>query len=133
MHLIPHLVFDGQCKAAFECYKEFLGGDIVVMLTYGSQTGTPSAPELKDKIFHATLKFGDQKITGVDVEHSFYQKPRGFSIQLNLDHPDEARRIFYILSESGSVHLPLQQTSWASHYASLTDRFGIPWEINCGF
>ncbi len=131
MHLISHLNFDGQCEAAFQYYKECLGGSIPVMLTYGSQPLTQSAPELKDKIFHATLQIGDQKLTGVDVEHSAYLKPQGFSVQLNLDDSAEAKRIFNILSESGSVLVPLQQTSWAGHYAALRDRFGIPWEINC--
>jgi len=27
--------------------------------------------------------------------------------------------------------MPLQKTFWASRFGMLTDRFGIPWMINC--
>jgi len=35
------------------------------------------------------------------------------------------------LSENGNVTMPLQQTFWASRFGMFTDRFGIPWMINC--
>ena len=56
---------------------------------------------------------------------------KGFTIQLNLDSPSEARRIFQALAEDAHVLLPLQETFWAHLYAVLTDRFGTPWKINC--
>ncbi len=27
--------------------------------------------------------------------------------------------------------MPLQQTFWAARFGMVTDRFGIPWMINC--
>jgi PhnB protein len=27
--------------------------------------------------------------------------------------------------------MPLQETFWAVRFGMLTDRFGIPWHINC--
>lgn len=27
--------------------------------------------------------------------------------------------------------MPLQETFWAHRYGVLTDRFGIPWSVNC--
>lgn len=131
MRLIPHLDFDGQCEAAFKLYEECLGGTITCLLTYGSQ-GTPSlSPELESKIFHATLKIGDQMLTGVDVAHTSYKKPQGFSVQMNVDEVDQALRIYEALSQDGTIHFAMQKTSWSGHYAAFTDRFGIPWEINC--
>ncbi|WP_419804523.1 VOC family protein [Terriglobus sp.] len=131
MRFIPHLTFDGECEAAFRLYEECLQGNIAVLLNYGSQSNAWPA-ELQDKIFHATLKVGDQTLTGVDVLHSAYEKPQGFAVQLNLDEASEAERVFQTLSAGGKVHIALQKTPWAGHYAALTDRFGIPWEINCG-
>ena len=130
MRLICHLTFDGQCEAAFRVYEECFGGRVLVLLTYGSQGQTSS--ELRDKIFHATIEIGGQKLTGVDVAPAAYERPQGFAVQMNLDQSSEAKRIFEALAAGGTVHFALQQTSWASHYASLTDRFGVPWEINCG-
>ena len=130
MRLVCHLTFDGQCEAAFRRYAECLGGKITVLLTYGSQGD--ASPELRNKIFHATIEFGDQKLTGVDVPHDAYERPQGFSVQLNVAEAAEAARVFEALSAEGSVHFGLQETSWAGHCAALTDRFGVPWEINCG-
>jgi PhnB protein len=131
MRVIPHLSFDGQCEAAFRLYEECFGGKIALMLTYGSQRIPSLPPELEDKVFHATLKIGDQTITGVDVAHSAYEKPQGFAVQLNIDDVDQATRIYNALTPGGKVLVEMQKTSWSGHYAALTDRFGVPWEINC--
>ena len=90
-----------------------------------------SYPELKDKIVHATLKIEDQTLTGADVSPKSYDKPQGFAVQLNIDDPKDAKRVFDVLAEGGVVQMPLQKTFWAEQYAVLTDRFGVPWEINC--
>jgi len=132
MRLNTHIAFNGQCEAAFRLYEQCLAGKITVMLTYGASPMASSAPDLADKILHATLKVGDQTLTGADVPLNAYNKPQGFAVQLNIDDPQEAQRIFNTFSEGGIVQLPLQKTFWAERYAILTDRFGTPWEINCG-
>lgn len=131
MRFNAHISYKGECQAAFELYKECLGGEITLMMTYGSVPGEASPPELSDKIVHATLKVGDQTLTGADVLPEVYEKPQGFAMQLNIDQPEEARRVYESLSGGGEVTMPLQKTFWAEHYAVLTDRFGTPWEINC--
>lgn len=35
MRLKPHLTFDGQCASAFKCYEKCLGGNILMLMTYG--------------------------------------------------------------------------------------------------
>ena len=131
MKLIPHLSFNGECEAAFTLYAACFRGEIAFLMRY-SESSAPHAPELADKIFHATLKMGDGTLTGVDVAREKYERPRGFSLQLNLTDRAEAERIFSALSEGGVVQLPLQTTSWADAFGVVVDRFGTPWEINCG-
>ena len=36
MKVSPHLVFNGQCEAAFRFYENCLGGKIVTLLSWGS-------------------------------------------------------------------------------------------------
>jgi PhnB protein len=133
MRLGTHLNFDGNCRAAFEFYANSLGGKVTLMMTYG---GSPMAahvpPADHDKILHATLELGDQHLTGADLPAGRYGKPQGFDVMLSLENPEEAERIFAALADGGWTQMPLQESFWALRFGMVTDRFGIPWMINCG-
>jgi PhnB protein len=60
-----------------------------------------------------------------------YESPRGFNVVLSLNDPGEAERLFNALAQSGTVRMPRQETFWAHRFGTLTDQFGIPWDINC--
>jgi PhnB protein len=88
-------------------------------------------PEWADKLIHASIEIGDQEISGADEPGTSYQSPQGFSISLNVIETLEAERLFVVLSDGGTVRIPLAETFWAARFGMLTDRFGIPWMINC--
>ncbi|MGO4774639.1 hypothetical protein AB4084_03800, partial [Lysobacter sp. 2RAB21] len=50
---------------------------------------------------------------------------------LTLGDADIARRVFEAFADGGNVQMPLQETFWAKAYGIVTDRFGVPWMINC--
>ncbi len=132
MRVNPHLTFCGQCESAFKFYERWIGGRIVTMLTWrDSPMAEQAPPEWRDKILHATLTFDDSVLTGADVLPEQYEQPKGFFVQLNLDDPGDAERIFAVLAEAGTVQMPIQKTFWARRFGVLVDQFGIPWEINC--
>jgi PhnB protein len=133
MQLKLYLTFNGQCEAAFKFYEERLGGRIAMMMTNAeSPMAEQTPPSWLNKIMHATVAFSDQAISGSDVPPDRYQKPQGFSLQLNVDDAAEADRIFAALAEKGVVQMPLQETFWALRFGMLVDQFGTPWMINCG-
>src|SRR6202012_1073054 len=123
MRLMTHLSFDGRCEEAFTLYAACLGGEITLMLRYRESALANTASDLGDRIVHATLQVGDQRLTGADVPADRYEQPRGFAVQLNVDTADDARRIFDTLAEGGVVQMPLQETFWAEWYGVVTDRF----------
>lgn len=133
MRLNAHIAFDGSCRQAFELYERCLGGKILTMITYGETPMAEQVPaESRSKILHATLSLdGNIVLYGADVMPSQYQAPRGFHLALGVEDPAEGERIFAVLSEGGSVQMPLQKTFWAVLFGELTDRFGVSWEINC--
>ena len=131
MNFDVNIAYNGDCEAAFRLYEQCLGGKITMLLTYGDSPVAAQHPDLAAKIVHATLQIGEGRLSGTDVPPSQYIKPQGFTLQLNLDSPSEARRIFQALAEDAHLILPLQETFWAHLYAVLTDRFGTPWKINC--
>jgi PhnB protein len=132
MRLNSHLHFNGECETAFKFYETALGGKITFTMPY---EGTPVADQVpaawRNKILHATLNIGENVLTGADAPPGRYEKPQGMSVIIGLQDPAEAERIFHALAESGAVTMPLQETFWAVRFGMLTDRFGIPWLINC--
>ena len=133
MRLNTQLNFDGNCRAAFEYYAKCLGGKITLAMTYGESPMAAQVPAGDHgKIMHAALEIGGQLLTGADVPAGRYGKPQGFDVLLSLENADEAERIFQALEDGGSVQMPMQQTFWALRFGMVTDRFGIPWMVNCG-
>jgi PhnB protein len=132
MKLTPHLVFNGQCEAAFKFYEQCFDGKIVTMVTWGnSPMASQAPPGYSDKILHATLAIGDNVLAGADALPGQYEKPKGFYVVIGLDDAVDAERIFTALAENGTVQMPIQKTFWAIRFGVVTDQFGIPWEINC--
>lgn len=68
---------------------------------------------------------------GGDAPSSTHHKQQGSSIDIGVDDPLEAERIFNVLAETGTVTMSLQQTFWAIRFGMCTDRFGTPWMVNC--
>ena len=128
----PYLNFNGQCEEAFKFYEKCLKGKIEFLMTHAeSPMADKVSPDWGKKVIHATLRFGDSVIMAADAPPQYYEKPQGFSVSLSLTNVAEAERIFNDLSGGGSVRMPLQKTFWAERFGMFTDRFGIPWMINC--
>jgi PhnB protein len=130
MQLNPYLLFNGQCEEAFQFYQKCLGGKIVAMI---SHVGTPAEQHVpaawRNKIMHARLETPGGTLMGSDNPQ--YEAPRGFSASLEIKDPKEAESVYTALSEGGKVKMPLQETFWAVRFSMFTDRYGIPWMINC--
>jgi PhnB protein len=132
MQLNSYLFFDGQCEAAFKFYEQCLGGKIVAMLTHaGTPAEEQAPPEWRNKILHARLTVGDSVLMGSDAPPGRYEEAKGFSVNIAIEDPLDAERIFHDLAENGTVRMPIQKTFWAARFGMLVDRFGIPWMVNC--
>lgn len=133
MKLVSYLTFDGQAEEAFKFYEKALGGKITAMMTH---SGTPAAEHVPKeqlaKIMHARLEVGDQILMASDAMVGQYKKPVGMSVALQVKSPDEASRIYNALAEAAQgISMPIQETFWSPRFGMLTDRFGIPWIVNC--
>jgi PhnB protein len=131
MQVSPYLNFPGTCKEAFEFYAKVLGGKIEMMQTHADSPMKDQHAGWGDKILHVTMKVGGAVIMGSDAPPSYYNKPQGFYVSLGIEKPADADRIYNSLLDGGSIQMPIQETFWAKRFAMLTDRFGIPWMINC--
>ena len=132
MKTAPHLHFQGTCAEAFRFYAEVFGGEIVFAMTYGeSPAGEQTPKDFRDKIIHSRLDFGGQFLLGCDAPKERFQAPQGFNVMAAIEEPQEAARAFKALSEGGTITMPFAETFWAKGFGMCTDRFGIPWMVNC--
>ncbi|GAC1453163.1 MAG: VOC family protein [Steroidobacteraceae bacterium] len=132
MKTAPHLHFQGNCAEAFRFYADTFSGKIVFAMTYGESPAVEQTPEdFRDKIIHARLDFGGQFLLGCDAPKDRFQAPQGFNVMAAIEERDEAERAFRALSEGGTITMPFQETFWAKGFGMCTDRFRIPWMVNC--
>lgn len=132
MQLNAYLSFKGDCSEAFAFYERALGAETLMTMPYGGSPMADQAPEgWADKIMHGRIRIGDQIVMGSDAPPGRYTTPAG--MQLSLETPDEheADRIFAALAEGGAVGMPIQETFWAKRFGMVTDRFGVPWMVDC--
>ena len=132
MQTVPHLHFRGNCREAFNFYAETFGGRIAFAMTYGeSPAAAQTPPEVRDQIIHARLEFGNHAVMGCDAPGERYQKPQGFNVLATVPELPEAERVFAALARDGTVAMPFGPTFWAHGFGMCTDRFGVPWMVNC--
>jgi PhnB protein len=132
MQTSPHLHFRGNCREAFQSYADTFGGRISFTMTYGESPAVAQTQSaMRDQIIHARADFGGQFLLGCDVPGDRYRSPQGFNVMTAVEKPVKAERIFKALAQGGSITMPFGETFWAHRFGMCTDRFGIPWMINC--
>lgn len=133
----PYVFYNGNCEEALEFYRTALGAEIEMIMHF-DETPEPIpdgilAPGFEKKVMHASFKIGDSLIMASDgckPEDPSTIQNRAFSLALNVDTVDEARRLFdAIATAGGSVQMPLGPTFWSPAYGQATDPFGIEWMV----
>ena len=77
------------------------------------------------------LQLGDKLLMGSDAPPGRQAPRSGFMVNIGVDTPAEADRIFGALSDGGKINMPIQETFWAHRFGMLVDRYGTPWMVNC--
>ena len=137
MNLDPYLVFDGDCRDAFEFYRQSFGGEFATIQTFGQgPAGMGVREEHLDLVMHVSLPIGSSVLMGSDYIEGFgppLKSGNNFFINVHADSREEADELFAKLSsEGGAVRMPMQDMFWGSYYGDLTDKFGVSWQIRHG-
>lgn len=133
MQLIAYLAFDGDCREAFDFYRDAFGGEIVYSSTVGeSPMAAQMPPESHGRMMHVHLQAGAAALMGADTQPGCGDgsTASGTCVNVMLDSIDEAERVWAKLSQGAHVTMPLEPTFWASRFGMLTDRFGKAWMVN---
>jgi PhnB protein len=134
MSLNTYLFFDGNCREAFDFYKDCLKAEIVFSLTFGdTPDGGPASEEgagdISQKIAHICLEKDGFQLMASD-EPGTYERPQGFRVCFNGKTPEEAKEVFDALSKGAEVTMPIGGTFFSPAFGMLRDKFGIPWIVN---
>jgi PhnB protein len=132
MQLSSHLGFNGNCEEAMKFYADIFGGTVVFKMTWKE---SPMCDQVEatfqNRIMHMAVKVGNSTVMGADAPPGRFQKAQGIVESIAVEAIEDAQRIFNTLAEGGSIQMPFQETFWAKGFGMLTDRFGIPWMVNC--
>jgi PhnB protein len=133
MAVNAYLYFNGNCRQAVEFYAGIFGAEPKIM-TYGDTPPNPEFPvsdEMKSLVLHAQLS-----VTGSDVMFSDvspgtpYAPGNNISLTISSGDMDGLKTMFTKLKEGGTVQMELQETFWSKCYGSVTDKFGINWQLS---
>jgi PhnB protein len=131
--LNTYLNFPGTCEEAFKAYEKILGGKIGYTTRFDDMPPEAGGgnPAIKGKIAHTRMTVDGFTLMGSDAPAERYKAPQGFSVNVTLDDPAKADRIYAALAEGGMPIMPIQETFWAVRFGMCVDRFGISWMVNC--
>jgi len=130
--LNPYLGFRDTARQAMDFYQSVFGGE-VTRSTFAEFQASEDPAE-KDKIMHSMLST-DSGLTlmAADTPNSMdYTPGTNYSISLSGGSEDEAelRRYWDMLSDGGTVTMPLDRAPWGDIFGMCTDKFGISWLVN---
>jgi predicted 3-demethylubiquinone-9 3-methyltransferase (glyoxalase superfamily) len=123
----PFLMFQGDAAEAMQFYVSlFPDGKILDDLRYG-----PGEAGAEGSVNRASFTIGGQKFLCIDsaVKHDFTFTP-SISIFLDCESEEELQRLFAVLSDGGTVFMPLANYGFSRHFGWVSDRFGVSWQIN---
>lgn len=132
MNITPYLHFHDTCADAFRFYEQALGGRITMMSRYDDAPGDMRPAGSEGLVMHAEIDIGGALLHGSDAPPEYRdERGGGFTVALQVDSIEQAEFAYAALSDGGKVTMPLTETFWAHRFAVLTDKFGIPWMVNC--
>lgn len=132
MSISAYLNFQGTCEEAFLFYSSLMDGKLGEIRRYKGSPAEEMAPDGNaDLVMHLRLTIGNTILMGSDVSASRYDKPAGIHLSYQCDDIEKARSVFEGLSTGGHIIMPFEPSFWAQGFGMVTDKYNIPWMVNC--
>lgn len=125
--ITPFLMFEGRAEEAMNFYLEvFDDAEIEEIRHYREGEGGKAG-----SVMQARMRLEGQQILVIDspIEHGFTFTP-SISLFVECRSETEIDRAFEMLSDGGSVLMPLDAYPFAARYGWVTDRFGVSWQLS---
>ena len=135
MRICPYLSFNGNCSDVVTFYEKALNVKAEIMRykdapqEYADQT----PEEAENFIMHAQMEIGSAMLMLCDMPPAHpVNSGENMAIMAEFDDDETAKAVFESLKEGGEIHMEMQETFWSKCFGSLTDKFGISWNISIG-
>lgn len=135
-----YLNFARNTEQAFLFYKSIFGTEFNgPVRRFSEMPAAPGQPPLAaddgNLVMHVELPIlAGHVLMGTDAPESMgFTVRSGNNVYINLE-PDsraETERLYNALKDGGTVEMELQDMFWGAYFASLTDKFGTHWMLNC--
>lgn len=132
MEFSAYLMYNGNCEAAINFYKDALDANMLHLQRFGDSEMAEIDPAWKDKILHCGIEKDGFIIMASDSRNSRGGVVRGDNVQLSVNHnsEEEIDAVFAAISEGGNITMPLQDTFWGAKFGMCVDKFGVSWMFN---
>jgi PhnB protein len=128
--LNPYLSFRDNAREAMEFYQSVFGGELTIS-TFGEFQASDDLAE-QAKVMHSLLSTdGGLVLMSSDTPNQMDLTP-GSNLSISLSGTDEPelRRYWAMLSDGGTVAMPLGPAPWGDTFGMCSDKFGVNWLIN---
>ncbi|PTM59652.1 VOC family protein [Desmospora activa] len=132
IHLIPYLMMPGNGQEVVRFYEQALDAKVLALQTYGEMPQNPDSPlpaQLNDYVGHAHLKIGESELMLSDSTDESNQAGNRVTICIATDDVEKAKKLFHALQQGGQVNHPFEKTFFSPGFGTVTDKFGVTFQI----
>jgi PhnB protein len=128
--LNPYLSFRDNAREAMEFYRSVFGGELTIS-TFAEFEASDDPAE-QGKVMHSmlTTDSGLVLMASDTPNRMDYTAGSNFSMSLSGENEPELRRYWELLSDGGTVAMPLGPAPWGDTFGMCTDKYGVNWLIN---
>lgn len=129
-----YINFNGNCREAVEYYAEVFGTEKPQIMTFGEMPPNPDfalPEEAKNLVLHTRLTIDGSNVMFSDTFPGMpFVAGNNISLAFVNKNMDLIKSLFHKLKEGGTVGMELQETFWSKCYGTVTDKFGIHWQLS---
>ena len=129
------MAFNGNCAEAVAHYENAFNVKAMVMRYKDapSESGYKTTEETENLVMHAQLDIGCCSLMLADMPPENPVKiGDNVNVMAEFEEAEKLDTVFNALKEGGRVHMELQATFFSKRFGSLTDKFGIGWNMTLG-
>jgi PhnB protein len=129
-----YIHFPGTAEEALKFYEKVFETKIAMIQRFGDAPWAKAPESAKNKVMHGQVPITESvHLMASDAVEGLGPTTKAFgtNFQVCIVGKDkaEADRAFGLLSDGGSVQMPLANAPWGPYFGMCTDKFGVRWMV----